>query len=330
MVDRPRATVVVVPRERFSKAIESLESVLANTRPPFELVYVDGGSPRRVRRRLERAAREHGFKLLREHRYLSPNEARNIGLAEVETEYVVFIDNDVLASPGWLDKMVECADETGAAVVGPLTCEGDFETVHFAGGEVHVEEEQEEAEVVRHVKERIYFPQKKLAKVGDQLARKEVELCEFHCALARTAVVREIGGLDEEMFNTREHLDFCLAVARNGGSVWFEPESVVAYVPPPPLATRDFPFYMLRWSDDWESRSLRRFQEKWQLSHDEFFLRRLGRLGWRRHRSIVKPLTKRLTLGRGNRRLEQLIVRGDRILNRYLTDRYARLRNAAR
>lgn len=318
-----RATLVVVPRERFSMAIESLESIFAHTAQAFDLVYVDGGSPPPVRRALERAADRHGFRLLREDRYLSPNEARNIGLSAVETEYTVFLDNDVLVSPGWLEKLIECADETGAAIVGPLTCEGDFETVHFAGGEVHFEEEREDAEVVRHVKERIYFPQQKVAKVSDRLVRQEVELCEFHCCLARTSVLRGIGGLDEEMFNTREHLDFCLAVARTGGSVWFEPESVVAYVPPPPLKARDIPFYMLRWSDDWESRSLRRFQDKWDLTHDEFFRRRLGRLGWRRQHSIVTPLTKRLTMGRGNRRLERLMMRGDRVLNRYVTTRHA-------
>src|SRR5207249_8335576 len=53
-------------------------------------------------------------------RHLVPNEARNIGLRRVRTRYVVFIDNDAVPAPGWLERMVECAEETGAWVVGPL------------------------------------------------------------------------------------------------------------------------------------------------------------------------------------------------------------------
>lgn len=43
----PSVTIVVVPREQFSKAEASLESIYATTPPPFDLVYVDGNSPPR-------------------------------------------------------------------------------------------------------------------------------------------------------------------------------------------------------------------------------------------------------------------------------------------
>jgi GT2 family glycosyltransferase len=323
-----RATIVAVPRERFSKAQEALESLLENTDSPFELVYVDGGSPHGLRRWLERRAQEREFRLLHVDRYLTPNEARNIGLREVSTEYVVFIDNDVLVRPGWLTKLVECADDTGAAVVSPLTCEYDFDTVHFAGGKVEIEEEREDAAIVRHVREQMYFPQRKLDSVRRELRRQQVELCEFHCVLARASVVRQIGGLDEELLSTREHLDFCLEVARAGGSVWFEPDSVVAYVPPPPLRISDLHFYMLRWSDDWERRSLKHFREKWDLADDEFFRARLGRLGWRRQSTTVNALVQRLTLGHGARPL-RVVQRLERPMNDFLTRRHARGRERA-
>src|SRR5262249_24309080 len=50
MMHDPDVTIVVVPRERFSFARASLEALYRHTDPPFHLVYVDGGSPRRVRR----------------------------------------------------------------------------------------------------------------------------------------------------------------------------------------------------------------------------------------------------------------------------------------
>lgn len=38
----PLATIVITPREQFSKARRSLESILATTSAEVPLVYVDG------------------------------------------------------------------------------------------------------------------------------------------------------------------------------------------------------------------------------------------------------------------------------------------------
>ncbi|HEY6050031.1 MAG TPA: glycosyltransferase family A protein, partial [Thermoanaerobaculia bacterium] len=123
----PRVTVVVVPRERYSQSERSLEGLYEHTTMPFDLVYVDAGGPPPVRRYLEEAARRRGFRLIRVDRYLGQNAARNLTRGLVKTEYVVFLDNDVLVTPGWLEKIVECADETGAWIVGPLYLEGELE-----------------------------------------------------------------------------------------------------------------------------------------------------------------------------------------------------------
>src|SRR5579871_3772199 len=110
------ATIVVVPREQFSKARPSLESIFAFTDESIPIVYVDGNSPAPVRSYIEARASEKKFTLLRCNRYLTSNEARNIGLQKVQTKYVAFVDNDVLLSPGWLTSLVKCAEETGASV----------------------------------------------------------------------------------------------------------------------------------------------------------------------------------------------------------------------
>lgn len=319
-----RATIVAVPRERFSMARESLQSIYANTAEPFDLVYVDGGSPRPLKSWLEQQAAERGFRLIRHDGYLTPTKARNIGVAAARTEYVVFVDNDVVVKPGWLGKLIECADETGGAVVGPLTCENGFDRVHFAGGEVEIREEHEDGEVVRNVRDRMYLAQRKLEKVAGELERREVELCEFHCVLVRRDALEKIGGLDEGLMNTREHLDFCLEIARSGGSVWIEPEAVVAYYPPPPLKASDMHFFMLRWSDEWERRSLEYFRDKWELNDNEFFRNRLSRLGWRRQALIVGEPVGRMRIGPARKYVAKLGKGADRMLNRALTRSYRR------
>jgi GT2 family glycosyltransferase len=122
MTRAPLATVAVVQRDRFSPTRAALERLYEVTEPPFRLIYVDGGSPQRVRAYLTDQARQRGFHLLRRDSYLSPNEARNLALRHVDTRYVVFLDNDVLVTPGWLEALVRCAEETGAWTVGPFYC----------------------------------------------------------------------------------------------------------------------------------------------------------------------------------------------------------------
>ena len=136
----PNVTLIVVPRERFSYAQTSLNSLYDHTQLPFKLIYVDGNSPKGLQQFLKQQSEERGFKLVRTNQYLYPNQARNIGLHHADTEYIVFVDNDVVVSPGWLTALVICADETGAAVVGPLMCQHEpiHQEIHFAGGESHV------------------------------------------------------------------------------------------------------------------------------------------------------------------------------------------------
>ena len=146
-------TIVVVPRDHFSHTRESLESIYTNTDIPFALKYVDGGSPGHVARYLRRQSEERGFELIRTDHYLPPNRARNIGAAGVEMRYIVFIDNDVVVAPGWLGPLVDCAERSGAAIVGPMNYERRplHTIVHFAGGEARIETTEVDGRSERHV-----------------------------------------------------------------------------------------------------------------------------------------------------------------------------------
>jgi GT2 family glycosyltransferase len=266
-MSQPLTTIVVVPRERFSGTQRSLESVFEHTTPPFKLVYVDGGSPNHVGRFLETQARAQGFTLIRTPYYLSPNQARNIGLREVDTKYVVFIDNDVVVTPGWLDELVKCAEETGAWAVGPLYCIGEPEAgfIHVAGGVAEIREHDGR----RFLHEEHRFTGRKVRDVRPTLRREPVGHAEFHCMLVKMAMFQRLGPFDEGLLSSREHVDFCLTVRQAGGEVYFEPESVVTHVPPPPFAWSDVPYFLTRWSEAWNRASLDHIRKKWNLSDDD-------------------------------------------------------------
>ncbi|WP_421657689.1 glycosyltransferase family 2 protein [Leptothermofonsia sp. ETS-13] len=326
-MSQPNVTIVVSPRERFSFTQQNLESIYAHTAIPFSLIYVDGGSPANIQRYLMAQAQVKGFKLIRTEQYLAPNQARNLAIPHVNTRYLLFIDNDVVVSPGWLDHLLQCAEETGAAIVCPLTCIGKelHQTIHLAGGEARILEEETEKGIKRKVHEKHYFVNRPVADVRDQLQRQQCEFAEFHCMLVQADVFRQVGLLDEGLLSTREHIDFCLSVTQAGGTVFCEPASVVTYVPELQFNLADLSFFLLRWSDAWEIASLEHFSHKWNLSQkDRYFKKRYERLGHRRHKAFLKPLLRRLTLGRHSPKLEQWAITIERSLNRWISDRHAK------
>jgi GT2 family glycosyltransferase len=265
----PQVTLVVVPRERFSFAERSLSSIYENTAFPFELIYVDAGTPAPVKRFLECEAQQKGFRLLSTSGYLSPNQARNMGWREVRTKYTVFLDNDALVTPGWLDALVRCAEDTQAWIVGPLYLIGEIErqTIHMAGGTIRIEEQGGR----RFLYDEQYLFETKIADVQLPLRRRQWDYVEFHCMMVRTDLLDRLGPLDEKLLSLNEHIDLCLTARNVGGSVYLEPKAVTSYVLPPPCEWWDLPYFMLRWSEAWNLATVRHFNNKWDVSGSLWF-----------------------------------------------------------
>lgn len=290
-MQEPQVTIVVVLRERFTLTERSLSSIYQNTRCPFRLVYVAGKPPARILRYLKTESEEKGFVLITTEHHISPNQARNLGLNEVRTKYAVFIDNDALVAPGWLEALIQCAEETGAWVVGPLCLIGEIKAgvIHVAGGNVHFRDEAGG----KVLYDEQYLFNTPVREVKERLVRKQWDYVEFHCALVRTEACRSVGPLDEQLFSVHEHIDFCLSVKQAGGSVYVEPKSIVTYIPSPPYDWTDLPYFMLRWSEDWNAATASRFCDKWGVSA----------MGWLGNKSTPVSRDLLVKFGRGHRRI---------------------------
>ena len=266
----PAVSIIVVPRERFSCAQASLESIYANTPPVFELLYVDAGSPNYVRQYLDSAAARHGFRLIRAAWGIAPNPARNLALVHARGHTIVFVDNDVQVAPGWLQALLACANETGAGMVSPLVYLGEFEqrVVHMSGGELGWEMRDGQ----RWLNESHRHFNLPLAQAGTALKREPCGYAEFHCMLVRRdvldAVATNPGPLDEQLLGVAEHIDLSLRCAAAGHPVWFEPSAQVAFLSPRPAALSDIAYVRVRWSHDWTERSADHFARQWQLHAD--------------------------------------------------------------
>ena len=259
------------------------------------MVCVDAGSPRRIRCYFERMAQEHDLTLLRADRLMTPNEARNAVLHFVDTEFVAFVDYDTDPRPGWLERLEECARSTSASLVAPVFLERDGRRVrpHMAGGSNHFVD----------VDGRRWLDEKSWRDPPVSTgAAYPTENVDFHCVLVRRQVFEAHGQLDEELASLRDHCDLCLAVRRDGGSVYVEPRAQVTYTRLRRFRRADRWFWLVRWSDAWNAASLQRFEAKWHVSKDDPSSQ--DNVVWgRSHRlycyrpwiSITDRLSKRLT-----------------------------------
>ena len=126
----PRATVVIITRDRLAYLQEAIASVQAQVGVSHELIIADNGSTDGTRDWLARRD-----DLLAVHADQDPARtrsgnisiARNAGLARARGEYVWFLDDDDRMRPGALAALAAALDEHPAAVVavGARTRFGD-------------------------------------------------------------------------------------------------------------------------------------------------------------------------------------------------------------
>ncbi len=256
-----RLSVVVVPRQRWSIAERSLAAVLATLPSGTQLIYVDGGSPPRISANLERMVRNTNGVWLRKDCVLMGNEARNLGIAHADREFVLSVDNDVVPSAQWIERLIDRADSTGAAIVGPLILHGSDESsdvVHIAGGRLRIDDGVLTVNTRDHALER-------LEAIRDTLTAHASSQLEFHALLIRKSFLDEIGPLDEQLLSMGDHEDLMLTAARRGRETWFEPASVVTYLTMIPLDEDEIGYWRLRWSDAFNGASLDHFARQWQI-----------------------------------------------------------------
>lgn len=311
--------IVVVPRERYSSTLASLRALVATVPDDVRIIVVRGGMPARTVRAL--TSLDRSIEVIGPARHLAPNAARQIGLRACTRRFVIFVDNDIVPAPGWIDPLLHTARTRSAWVVRPVVLQqfGEQVTVHDAGGDCHLERHGSVTTLVE-THRFLGRPTADLASLHEE----PVELFEFHAVLFDRERLVALGGPDERMSSIGDHLDLALRVHRAGGEVWFQPASVVSYPIPERLAVTDLAFFLGRWSRGWNLASRRVFRETHGVDDpaDPYETWKFGDL----HRSLAW-----LPLGRPVARLvRRPIARGvakrfDRVAGRHLAELVVRV-----
>ena len=174
---RPAVTVVIPTKDRFGLLRTTLASVLAQSGVDVRVVVVEDGGADGTAGRLSGV--DPRVRAVRHPRSLGVARARNTGLAQVDTPWVAFVDDDDLWAPGKLSRQL-------AAVADDPACRWACSTAVF------------------------FTPAGLLLELHEVPAGRDlsVELLRINVVpgggsgvLADTALVREVGGFDPELAN---------------------------------------------------------------------------------------------------------------------------------
>ena len=273
-----RATIVMTARERHGLTERAIASIVAGTRGPYRFVYASGATPPALMARLRERAAGWRLAIADVDARLFPHQVRRQLIGVVDTDYVAFVDNDVIVEPGWLDALVACADETGAAAVGPRCyVDGDERPRGLmpASGRL----EWSDTPAGRKVRE---------TPVEPPAARVPVDYVDFRCMLLRATVARD-GALDPAIACVHEQVDLATTLRDRGLGAWCEPAAQVTYLGRGLWNAEDLPYLRWRFSRAAAEASIAAFCRKWSVVDDDESFRGV-RSFVRFHKSRLDPL----------------------------------------
>lgn len=153
---------------------------------------------------------------------LGPAAARNLGLAQVRTPWVLFVDNDVYLPEGAVASLLAAAqDEPRVALVQPRSVfAGEPTRVHYDGGSLH------------HLglfSLRNWYGSLDCARAADPAPRVAVDGAISLCLLGRVDALRALGGFDPRYFILFEDLDLSYRVRAAGWRILSLPGVLVEH-----------------------------------------------------------------------------------------------------
>jgi GT2 family glycosyltransferase len=217
--DVPYCSIIVPVRNRsiFTKAcLLAVERSVPADKLPYEVIVVDDGSTddtpalltswclSRVNASLMRMRKNSGFA-----------RACNEGARMARGRYIVFLNNDTLPTPGWLEKMLELdAAEPQVGIVGSKLLFPDGRIQHIG---VAFDEEKNPGHIYRG-----YPSDIRPAKVS-----REYQAVTGACLLVNRELFWSVGGLDESYQNSYEDIDLCLKLRALGCRVLVCADSII-------------------------------------------------------------------------------------------------------
>jgi GT2 family glycosyltransferase/glycosyltransferase involved in cell wall biosynthesis len=208
---------IVIPVFNHAEVtVTCLRALVENTTPgEYEVIVVDNGSGRRTQNALQRVS---GLRLIRNETNLGFVDACNQGAAAARGNYVVFLNNDTVVLPGWMERLrATLASDPQNGAVGAMLVYPDGR-LQEAGGIVwsdgsawnYGKNDNPEAPEYGYVR--------------------EVDYCSGACLMIKRPLFEQLGGFDARYAPAfYEDTDLCFRIREAGGRVLYQPHSRVLH-----------------------------------------------------------------------------------------------------
>jgi GT2 family glycosyltransferase len=215
----PQVSVIIITRNRPKMVRECLERLGIQTLPPDEIIVVDSSTGEDTQAVLDSYPEVVRLRIP-DGRHNMP-QARNLGIAHARGEILAFLDDDSMAQPEWLERLVEPYDDPSVGGVGGRLID--------AMEEARATPEDPRIGVLRpDGLQRANF-------VRDPGRPVEVDFVRGCNMSFRRAALIHIGGFDRRYIgsNVGEETDVCLRVKKAGWKMVFQPTAVVHHLAAP-------------------------------------------------------------------------------------------------
>ena len=213
--ERPLVSIVIPIFGRLAMTMACLDSIAAApTAVGYEVIVVDDASPDGSGDAL---AGIPGIRLLRHRENLGYLRSTNDGAAAARGAFLVMLNNDTTVTAGWLDALVDAADDPRVGAVGArlLYPDGSLSEaggIVFADGTPWIYGRADDPESERY------------------LWLREVDYCSAACLLVRRSTWERLGGFDQRYQPAYyEDTDLCMRIRSIGQQVVYQPRAVVVH-----------------------------------------------------------------------------------------------------
>jgi GT2 family glycosyltransferase/glycosyltransferase involved in cell wall biosynthesis len=243
-----KASIIILTYNNLDYTRMCLDSIYAKTdSPEFEVIIVDNASKDGTQEFLTKYAEtKPNLKVVFNSTNLGFSRGNNQGAAEATGDYLVFLNNDVVVTRGWLSTLTSYLFDPEIGMVGPVT--------NSSGNECQIRVDYSDLDDLDEFAERHTRVNR-----GRSF---EIRMLPFQCVAMRRSLYEEIGPLDERFgIGMFEDDDYALRVTRKGYRILCAEDVFIHH-------WGSASFSKLIYTDYWDlfKTNLEKLEDKWGIS----------------------------------------------------------------